>query len=561
MSRESGQDRSQKTVAELLALHGGQVEGKRRHRRAADEAEEAPPAGGDQQPPRRGRGVSDTGPQAIIDRVRGGEGQQTPPPSGRRRKPDGEAPPAPPQQPPARPNGNQQPSGTFQRPANGAVPPEPGAFGRPGAAPPPQQDSGGYPRPQQESGAFQRPPEAGGTGYQRPPQAPPRNGGGPDSGGFPRPQQESGAFPRNGSPEPTGFQRPPESGAFPRPVNGNGPDSGGFPRPVNGGQESGAFQRPPAPESGAFPLPPRRQRPPARPPEPEKQAEETRQVPPLRPAPQQNSLSARLDGLEAGAPEDAADPGPPPGGMASGAFQAPPRRPRRPGRQRPEPEPHTEQFEAVGDQQPPEAAVPPDAPPAGLSRWRRQRDQVSSEDTEVGVMPVLPEGHPSAFNPPPVLPEGHPSAFTPAPQLEDEAMEATGFHDPFADDDEEVDEFGDFGEAEPERLGGHEYEAEAEPEAEEEAEESDSSPAKQWLSMAAQLALGVLGGAAVWLGFNWLWGQIPAAALVAALVVVVGLVWIVRKIRRADDIQTMVLAVLVGLVVTVSPAALLLLSR
>jgi hypothetical protein len=38
-------------------------------------------------------------------------------------------------------------------------------------------------------------------------------------------------------------------------------------------------------------------------------------------------------------------------------------------------------------------------------------------------------------------------------------------------------------------------------------------------------------------------------------------VWIVRKIRRADDMQTTLLAVLVGLFVTVSPAALLLLSK
>ncbi|HVV11108.1 hypothetical protein [Amycolatopsis sp.] len=571
MSRESGQDRSQKTVAELLALHGGQVEGKRRHRRAADEPEEAPPAGGEQEPPRRGHGVSDTGPQAIIDRVRGGDAQ-APPPSGRRRKPDNEAPPAPPQPPPpARPNGNQQPSGAFPRPngavppepqrPNGAVPPEPGAFGRPNGAP--QQESGAFQRPPQDSGPFQRPKGPDSGGFPRPPA--------PESGtGYQRPP-EPGGFPRNGAPpqESGAFQRPPESGTFPRPANGNGPvngapESGAFQRPK--GPDSGGFPRPPAPESGAFPLPPRRQRPPGRPPEPEQpaKAEETRQVPPLRPAPQQNSLSARLDGLDAPAPEDTPDPGPP-GGMASGAFPAPPRRPRRPpARQRPEPEPHTEQFEAVADK-PPEAAVPPDSPPAGLSRWRRQREHVSSEDTEVGVMPVLPEGHPSAYNPP-VLPEGHPSAFTPAPRLDDQAMEATGFHDPFAEDDEEVDEFGDFGEAEPERLGGYDdYESDAEPvDDDEDADDeprAEASPAKQWLSMAAQLALGVLGGAAVWLGFNWLWGQIPAAALVAALVVIVGLVWIVRKIRRADDIQTMVLAVLVGLVVTVSPAALLLLSR
>jgi hypothetical protein len=87
------------------------------------------------------------------------------------------------------------------------------------------------------------------------------------------------------------------------------------------------------------------------------------------------------------------------------------------------------------------------------------------------------------------------------------------------------------------------------------------SPVKEWLSMAGQLAIGVIGGAALWLGFNWLWGKLPAAALIVALAVIVGLVWVVRKIRRADDLQTTILTVLVGLVVTVSPAAMLLLNR
>lgn len=91
--------------------------------------------------------------------------------------------------------------------------------------------------------------------------------------------------------------------------------------------------------------------------------------------------------------------------------------------------------------------------------------------------------------------------------------------------------------------------------------EHDASARKQWLAVAAQLALGVAGGATVWLLFNWLWTRTPAFALAAALLVIVGLVWIVRKIRKADDLQSTVLAVLVGLVVTVSPAALLLLSR
>jgi hypothetical protein len=103
-------------------------------------------------------------------------------------------------------------------------------------------------------------------------------------------------------------------------------------------------------------------------------------------------------------------------------------------------------------------------------------------------------------------------------------------------------------------IGGDDFD-------EDEDDEKPGSPVKEWLSMAGQLAIGVIGGAALWLGFNWLWGQLPAAALVVALVVIVGLVWVVRKIRRADDLQTTILTVLVGLVVTVSPAAMLLLNR
>jgi hypothetical protein len=89
----------------------------------------------------------------------------------------------------------------------------------------------------------------------------------------------------------------------------------------------------------------------------------------------------------------------------------------------------------------------------------------------------------------------------------------------------------------------------------------ERSPAKEWLIMISQIALGVVVGAAVWLGFQWLWGALPAAALVLALAVIAGLVLVVRKIRKAEDLQTTVYAVLVGLMVTVTPAALLLLKR
>jgi len=123
---------------------------------------------------------------------------------------------------------------------------------------------------------------------------------------------------------------------------------------------------------------------------------------------------------------------------------------------------------------------------------------------------------------------------------------------------------------EPELLSGQQ--AKPEPAAEQAAasdqddqgdedDEQEQSPARQWLVVGVQLALGVVGGAAVWLLFNWLWNQLPVVALGTALVVTAGLVWIVRKIRKAEDMQTTLMAVLVGLVVTVSPAMLLLLSR
>jgi hypothetical protein len=66
----------------------------------------------------------------------------------------------------------------------------------------------------------------------------------------------------------------------------------------------------------------------------------------------------------------------------------------------------------------------------------------------------------------------------------------------------------------------------------------------------------VVGGAALWLGFNWLWGKLPTAALVVALVVTVGMVWVVRKIRHQEDLWTTIITMLVSLVITMSPVLL-----
>jgi hypothetical protein len=87
------------------------------------------------------------------------------------------------------------------------------------------------------------------------------------------------------------------------------------------------------------------------------------------------------------------------------------------------------------------------------------------------------------------------------------------------------------------------------------------SPLWEWAVMVSQIGIGVVGGAALWLICEWLWQRIPVVALVVALAVITGLVWVVRRVRRAEDLQTTVIAVLVGLFVTVSPAALLLVGR
>lgn len=220
----------------------------------------------------------------------------------------------------------------------------------------------------------------------------------------------------------------------------------------------------------------------------------------------------------------------------------------------PPPESHTEQFTAVSGEQDPTRngypARPPveDEPPAGLAGWRQRRRAAQLEDTQAGMPPVAAdprdaEPEPAGVRAPDVGPptQGFPA---PSPLVDEEAdLDDEAFADDWYRD----------------RRRHHEFDAGDEGVDDE--YEGEPSPGRQWLTMAGQLALGVVAGAAVWLGFNWLWGQIPAAGLIAALVVIAGLVWIVRKIRRVDDLQTTVIAVLVGLVVTVSPAALLLLAR
>jgi hypothetical protein len=285
--------------------------------------------------------------------------------------------------------------------------------------------------------------------------------------------------------------------------------------------------------------------------------------------------------------------------MASGQFAAPRRRPAPPAQNRPRTEPVTEEFPAIRDGveatslvnpavlQPnsfqanpaqPNTAVgsgpaagQPDTP-AGLADWRQRRLSEQLEDTEVGVLPTVSAGDSSV-------------ALDPAGVNYDD-LPPTGYHENLAEDlRDELHENGSYADEDPEVYedpelyeDSEEYESDAigelpEDELEDKAaglgddsdgfssEAAERSPAKQWAVLGGQLAAGVVAGAVAWLGFDWLWMKIPAAALICALGVIGALVWIIRKIRRADDMQTTVLAVLVGLIATVSPAALLLLSK
>ncbi|APU18490.1 hypothetical protein [Actinoalloteichus sp. GBA129-24] len=165
--------------------------------------------------------------------------------------------------------------------------------------------------------------------------------------------------------------------------------------------------------------------------------------------------------------------------------------------------------------------------------------------------------------------DGHPSE-TPAPSdPADERYDDYGDLDDAEDDAafdgratraarDDLDEYDDYEDGPYPEDGTYRDGDEADADAEE--EEERRSPLVEWLVMAGQLIGGVVGGGALWLAFQWLWESIPPLALGLALLVTTGLVFAVRRIRRTDDLNTTLFTVLVGLIVTVSPAALLLLG-
>lgn len=88
--------------------------------------------------------------------------------------------------------------------------------------------------------------------------------------------------------------------------------------------------------------------------------------------------------------------------------------------------------------------------------------------------------------------------------------------------------------------------------------EEERQPVREWLVTIGQLVVGACAGAVLWLVFRWMWRFQPTFSAVLGVLVTVAAVLLVRRIWRSNDARTIVMTVLIGLFVTMSPAVLLL---
>ncbi|GAA3512459.1 hypothetical protein [Dietzia aurantiaca] len=83
--------------------------------------------------------------------------------------------------------------------------------------------------------------------------------------------------------------------------------------------------------------------------------------------------------------------------------------------------------------------------------------------------------------------------------------------------------------------------------------DTERSPASQWMILVAQVLASAVAGAALFIGFQLLWTDLPWVAFALAIIVIVGLVAMVRVLRRSNDTVSIALAVIVGIGVTCGP--------
>lgn len=88
----------------------------------------------------------------------------------------------------------------------------------------------------------------------------------------------------------------------------------------------------------------------------------------------------------------------------------------------------------------------------------------------------------------------------------------------------------------------------------------ESSPGLQWLMLIGQVVAGLAVGVALFWGFTELWRWNVYFALVLAVAVIFGLVTLVHVVRRSQDLISTLLALGVGLLVTIGPLVLLLVA-
>ncbi|WP_327110434.1 hypothetical protein OHB12_21905 [Nocardia sp. NBC_01730] len=81
---------------------------------------------------------------------------------------------------------------------------------------------------------------------------------------------------------------------------------------------------------------------------------------------------------------------------------------------------------------------------------------------------------------------------------------------------------------------------------------------RQWMILGGQSTGAAVAGMLLFKGFERMWEMLPWVALALAMIVILGLVALVRILRRTDDILSTVIAVVVGSFVTLGPLAFLL---
>ena len=87
--------------------------------------------------------------------------------------------------------------------------------------------------------------------------------------------------------------------------------------------------------------------------------------------------------------------------------------------------------------------------------------------------------------------------------------------------------------------------------------EEEQSPVTAWLLLFAQAVVGLAVGVGLFWGFTELWRWNPYFALVLAVLVIFGIVTLSHVVRRTKDLATTLLALGVGLLVTIGPLVLL----